>query len=80
VAQLEHFETILSILASVGPMRRRWRCATGFAIWLSSERWAWGELDTTWDLNLEDFGMRLLHVAAGWEIESYTNPDIHRNN
>jgi len=72
----EHFETILSILASVGLDERALRCATGFPL-DERERLAWGEMPATqlaMNCSGKHSGMIAASVTAGWDRESYTDP------
>jgi L-asparaginase II len=72
----EHFEVILSILASVGLDESALRCATGYPI-DEKERRAWGEKPATqlaMNCSGKHSGMIAASVAAGWDRESYTDP------
>lgn len=72
----EHFETILSILQSVGLDETALRCATGFPI-DEKERLAWGTKPATqlaMNCSGKHSGMIAASVAAGWERETYTDP------
>ncbi len=71
----EHFEVILSILASVGLDESALRCATGFPL-DERERLAWGDKPATqlsMNCSGKHSGMIAASVAAGWDIESYTD-------
>ena len=72
----EHFETILSILQSVGLDETALRCATGFPI-DEKERLAWGTKPATqlaMNCSGKHSGMIAASVAAGWDRETYTDP------
>ena len=72
----EHFETILSILNSVGLDETALRCATGFPIDEVARR-AWGEAPATqlaMNCSGKHSGMIAASVAAGWDRETYTDP------
>ncbi len=72
----EHFETILSILHSVGLDETALRCATGFPI-DEKERLAWGTKPATqlaMNCSGKHSGMIAASVAAGWDRETYTDP------
>ncbi len=72
----EHFETILSILQSVGLDETALRCATGFPL-DEKERLAWGTKPATqlaMNCSGKHSGMIAASVAAGWDRETYTDP------
>ncbi len=72
----EHFETILSILQSVGLDEAALRCATGFPL-DEKERLAWGDKPATqlaMNCSGKHSGMIAASVAAGWDRETYTDP------
>ena len=72
----DHFETILSILASVGLDEKALRCATGFPI-DEKERLAWGFNPATqlaMNCSGKHSGMIAASVAAGWDPDTYTDP------
>jgi L-asparaginase II len=72
----DHFETILSILSSVGLDESALRCATGFPI-DEKERLAWGFKPATqlaMNCSGKHSGMIAASVAAGWDRETYTDP------
>jgi len=73
----EHFETILSILASVSLDEKALRCATGLPFG-ESERIAWGDKPATqlaMNCSGKHSGMIAASAAAGWDLESYTSPE-----
>ncbi len=72
----EHFDVILSILASVGLDERALRCATGFPL-DERERRTWGEKPATqlaMNCSGKHAGMIAASAAAGWDLDTYTDP------